>query len=689
LTALIPAGNSDDLTRGATGAFAIQPCGVLAVLDSDLRTLLRVSANIDRFFGVAAAEALGRDPVSVFGSRLSGKLRSELGTKPRLDGPISVQRTIDGRRRRLQVKAWRSGGYVVVEVEPLFALGSRRLLGSVNQWLADLARASHPDDLLATLVESIADISGFERVMVCHFEDHGNGVVIAENQADGQASMHGQRFPSAVFPPEQRARFVNSPLRSVPDLTADDVPLVPDQWPQGPDLSTSVLAAPNGLKRNLSEYLGARALLTVSVMSETGLWGMVVCTHSRPHALSPTVRDATYTLVQMAGQRLFLLKARIEAAFLGWVQQFRERLAGDMAGQRTPAQRLRESGDEWQSLFRAHGITLVARGHISSVGTTPGDAVIASLTRRLESRPGRAHFLSECLHDDPLCHGLSLGPSCGLMAVALPATGHTPGWLMLFRPRHRGSVYWAGNPMTPVISGQEARAAALKQPLELWQQETRYQSEPWDRIEKQGAEDLAEDLAVLSSAREVAELNQQLEEERQALARANSRLEQMATRDSLTGLSNRYAMEQALDDALARAERYGESFSVVLVDVDHFKQVNDTYGHDTGDRVLRAVAGAMANSLRETDRIGRWGGEEFVVIVCHSQAGDAAGLAERLRSGLETLEVPGFSGSVTASFGLAGWQPGDRRKTVVARADGAMYQAKKDGRNRVVLAGDA
>ncbi|MGM0570306.1 diguanylate cyclase [Marinobacter sp.] len=668
---------------------AIQACGAILVLDSELNTVVQASANLLQIMGVPAGGACESTPSEVLGPRLLRALRSGLRKGPQLDGPLSVRRYLNGRQCRLQIRAWRREGHVIVEIEPLFSLGKRRLLGSVNQWLGDLARASHPDDLLATLVESIADIGGFERVMVCHFESQGNGVVIAENQGAGGATMLGQRFASSFFPEEQRERFLALPLRSIPDLTSADVPLIPVDYLQQPDLSTSVLAAPSEHKREQCLSLNAGALLSLSVISENGLWGVVVCTSSRPQELSPTVRDATYTLVQMASQRLFLLKARIESAFLSRVQQVRERLAEDMSLHRTPASRLRESGEEWQALFRAHGIVIIARNAVAVVGNTPSETVIRVLANRLADHARGGHWRSECLHDEPLCHELGMGDSCGLLAVALPSTSVTGEWLMFFRPRHREAVYWSGSPLTPVISRQEARAAPLQQPLKCWQQEMRHHSETWERVEVLGAQDLAEDLAVLSSSCEIAELNEKLEEERKALARANEQLREMATRDSLTGLWNRYAMEQALDDALARAERYGEPFSVLLVDVDHFKQFNDVYGHETGDEVLRAVASIMAGALRETDRVGRWGGEEFVVIVSRTDGDDAASLAERLRALVENLEVPGIPRPVTASFGVACWQAGDRRKAVLARADEAMYRAKEKGRNRVERADGA
>jgi len=177
-----------------------------------------------------------------------------------------------------------------------------------------------------------------------------------------------------------------------------------------------------------------------------------------------------------------------------------------------------------------------------------------------------------------------------------------------------------------------------------------------------------------------------LERERKALASANQRLEQLAHFDPLTQVWNRYRIEQAIDAELVAAQRYGAQFGVLLFDVDHFKAINDTYGHALGDDVLVTLAHQVEASLRGCDHLGRWGGEEFVVLARHADCTALAGLAERLRVLITTLHVEGLDTPLTVSVGVAAWQPEDSCKTLVARADQAMYRAKHAGRNRVEVA---
>lgn len=197
---------------------------------------------------------------------------------------------------------------------------------------------------------------------------------------------------------------------------------------------------------------------------------------------------------------------------------------------------------------------------------------------------------------------------------------------------------------------------------------------------------LGENLTLAISAYEISTLNMHLEQERKALALANQRLEQLAHFDPLTQVWNRYRIEQAIDAELVAAKRYGAAFALLLFDVDHFKQINDAYGHGVGDEVLVSLARLVETSLRGCDHLGRWGGEEFVVLATHSDEEAAMGLAERLRSLVATLHVSGLDQPITVSIGVAIWQPGDSCKTLMSRADVAMYRAKRSGRNRVEVA---
>ncbi len=152
--------------------------------------------------------------------------------------------------------------------------------------------------------------------------------------------------------------------------------------------------------------------------------------------------------------------------------------------------------------------------------------------------------------------------------------------------------------------------------------------------------------------------------------------------DSLTRVFNRRYIAQKLDEEVARAKRYQRALSVIMLDIDHFKKVNDTYGHAIGDDVLRALAASVKERIRQTDVFGRWGGEEFLLVLPDTPLESAARLAEDLRlqiSQLRIFPVP----QVTASFGVTSYRSGDTADTLVQRADDLMYEAKAAGRNRV------
>ncbi len=152
--------------------------------------------------------------------------------------------------------------------------------------------------------------------------------------------------------------------------------------------------------------------------------------------------------------------------------------------------------------------------------------------------------------------------------------------------------------------------------------------------------------------------------------------------DALTGLSNRVKLDEALESEMRRAQRYRNAFSIIILDIDHFKRVNDTYGHLAGDEVLKAVAGLLTDNLRETDTAGRWGGEEFLILLPHQDRAGARRLADKLRIAIESADFPGV-GTITASLGVTAHAAGDTLQGLVERADAALYTAKRSGRNRV------
>lgn len=161
-----------------------------------------------------------------------------------------------------------------------------------------------------------------------------------------------------------------------------------------------------------------------------------------------------------------------------------------------------------------------------------------------------------------------------------------------------------------------------------------------------------------------------------------------ATRDALTDTGNRAALEIAADREIALARRTGQPCSILVIDIDHFKGINDRYGHSAGDRVLVDVAQQLRHSCRESDSVFRFGGEEFVVLLSQTDEGCAASIAERIRASLATMRSSYQQQSIriTASIGIAGLNRGESLQAWFERADQALYQAKQAGRNQVVRA---
>jgi diguanylate cyclase (GGDEF)-like protein len=200
--------------------------------------------------------------------------------------------------------------------------------------------------------------------------------------------------------------------------------------------------------------------------------------------------------------------------------------------------------------------------------------------------------------------------------------------------------------------------------------------------------DFAELKARLRSMLRIKRLQEALEEREKELLEVNERLRHMSQTDGLTGLDNRRHLNERLEEMFQHAQRLSEPFSCVMCDLDHFKSVNDTYGHQAGDEVLKQLSHILKDEAREIDRVGRYGGEEFMLLLPGTVLDAAVTFAERVRKRIEgnTFTFPGGTLTRTASFGVSGW-PHPKVKaadSLVRAADDALYVAKETGRNRAI-----
>jgi diguanylate cyclase (GGDEF)-like protein len=199
-----------------------------------------------------------------------------------------------------------------------------------------------------------------------------------------------------------------------------------------------------------------------------------------------------------------------------------------------------------------------------------------------------------------------------------------------------------------------------------------------ERLRKDREIDRLTNVELARAYRELRELNRQLE-------RQTAELQRLSNLDGLTGLHNRRALDARLETELARSRRSGAPLSLLMLDIDDFKEVNDRFSHTVGDEVLKHLAQLMCSQLRDVDLCARYGGEEFVVVMPDTGTSGAVEVAEKLRGVIESESWDGLHHRIqlTVSLGVASLRPQEDGSTLLARADAMLYRAKRLGKNRV------
>jgi diguanylate cyclase (GGDEF)-like protein len=239
--------------------------------------------------------------------------------------------------------------------------------------------------------------------------------------------------------------------------------------------------------------------------------------------------------------------------------------------------------------------------------------------------------------------------------------------------------------LSTIIEGQALKLNHLRASLVFAKQGARWLIEHMHLSFPSTDHDADESYPV----KELEERNQVLrrlvEQRTQALQEALNEIKYLANTDKLTGIPNRTKIDDVLNLELQRAERHQCQFGLILLDIDHFKHINDEFGHLTGDRVLQELASLVAQRLRRSDTFGRWGGEEFLVLCPEADPETAYFVANTLRQQIAN-HCFGEINHATASFGVTTYALGDTAESVIARADAALYESKQAGRNCVTLA---
>ena len=663
---------------------SIQPHGCLLVFDEAHRHILQCSDNLHDIIGIRPSELLGASTLPQ--SALLTSLIECLNGLQTIESVQTRQLTLPSgtQEQSFHLSSWRCDTGRVVELQAIPASPPSHWVDSLSHWSLQLESCNDQKTLLQVLTDAIRVLSRYDRVMVYRFDSDWNGQVISESRRADVDGYLGHHFPASDIPPQVRRLYHINPLRVIVDSQAEASPLLATPGSETPaplDLSPGLLRGVSPIHQTYLQNMGVRASFSIALFSRGQLWGLVACHHGQHRPADPDSLLAANVLVRLASQRRELLQYEAQAEFFRRVLRNR-RLLLQGNRQSSPQQLIEHHGKTWLQLFRACGGALIYEDQgLQSWQDTPDAPVIAEIIKQLQAKASRhIPWYSDCLEDSELSIDGSLNGHAGLLALPLVSARSSNSWLLFFRRELLQFHQWAG-PLKDQPSYVDGKPVLTpRQSFSSWQQRVEGKSESWREVEIRAAQELAENLSTALTFHEINRLNNQL-------SKVNEQLQTMVRTDPLTGIWNRYYIQEELIRLTEAARRYNHPFSVIFFDIDRFKDFNDQHGHQAGDRVLRSISECLQSRLRSADVLGRWGGEEFIIVAGNTEQTEAVQLAERVREAVAELDL-GELGHVTISLGVTQWREDEDGNSLVNRADEAMYQAKADGRNRVAVPAD-
>jgi len=584
----------------------------------------------------------------------------------------------------LTVTAHRVAGAAIIEVEPsgrpASAAGTLATIRSVTERISE---ASDMLDACRVAAREAKRITGYDRVLIYKFLADGSGSVIAEEKDDHLPTFLNHRYPASDIPKQARDLYRRNAIRIIPDVGYVPAPLMPVLSPttnKPLDMSHCILRSVSPVHIRYLQNMGVGASMSVSLLQRGDLWGLIACHNTTAKFVPYETQEICRHLGQILSQQIRSREENDVFRSAHTLASARIKVLSALTDAEDPEAILVNLCPDLQAIVPSHGFALCGRETVVKAGHAPSDEQIRQLADWLVPRMSASEvFATDHLSEQYAEAAAFAAEASGLLSINLP--GEDPTLLMWFRAEQIEEVKWAGNPHQPVEPGSSLGALNPRKSFATWRETKRGRSRPWEPSDIESVQLFAARAAFLLQQQRVRELNQSLRE-------ANDQLSMLATTDGLTGVANRRAFDERLEQEWARASRLGTSVALLIFDLDFFKQYNDHFGHQAGDDCLRQIAKVTSAGRRPVDLAARIGGEEFAVLLPDTSLEGATRVAETIRTLVEALHIDhpeGPMGIMTASFGVAALKPGraESAQDLMQAADRALYEAKRKGRNQV------
>jgi two-component system, chemotaxis family, sensor kinase Cph1 len=656
---------------------SIQPHGLLLLFGAATGTLTHRAGDCERLIGLVPTDYPKVD--ALLGVSIDDLIVA--CQRNRNDEPVyvGVVRPLD--REPLAMMAHRTGRFVVVELMQAEIESSAGLAMDMAGTITQHINASQTlAEACNVAVEQVRAIVGFDSVMVYRFLDDGSGSVIAQSKAARAKCYLGHRFPASDIPRQARALYRRNLIRIIPDVAYQPAPIEPMRDGSPIDMSHCILRSVAPVHIDYMKNMGLGASMSVSLLVDDHLWGLIICHHYEPRQV-PVESQLFCRHIGAALSGFVLNFERSQDKLLEALQS--EKLDAILAvidSGGDPERLLRTSSEDIKELIDCTGLVLLDEGElVAGVGDFPDATALRELSSLIETLLGEEQSFSIDRLGEELSDPAIATRASGVLAVRLEAA--RPLLALWLRQEQIEEIHWAGEPPADENSLGPQKSLTPRKSFATWRELVKGRSRPWMRQEIEAAQVFKTRVGSAMQRHRLVSLNAKL-------GKANALLSAQATTDALTGLPNRRLFDERLRAEWERARRQKTQIAIAAIDIDHFKDFNDAYGHPAGDECLKQVARAIGSTCRSMDLAARLGGEEFAVLLPEIDAGGAAIVAERLRAiieGLYIIHPLGGDRGVTISLGIAVASPSADKEALglLSAADEALYRAKASGRNSV------
>ena len=629
---------------------SIQSHGVLVVLDTDARTVLLASENCSRVFDAPVERVLSADLVDLLGAEAADAVLGVADGRRDSFNPVVVGGGL------WDAIVHRVGRYVIVEFEPRDPDGPSPAISGVLEAIRRLSQVKTVEQLRRDTVEAISELTGFDRVMLYHFHPDGHGEVVAERRAEGMEPFLGLHFPASDIPQQARALYLTKLSRPIVDterpvaslLTMPDSPI-----DAGLDLGVANLRSVSPYHLQFMRNMGQASTLSFSLVSDGALIGMITCAHRSEHRIPFPVRAILEILANQVALQLSSIAEIDRLGATSRIREFRTVLVRQFGESEELINGLLDGAVSLFDVLPADGVVVSIGGSRRSAGHAPAADEFETWMRNRRDLGMDALVTNSLGLDDPEL-AASWGNTAGLLVVPLGPTDY----FALFRQEVISTVDWLGDQ----TSTNRRDDLSPRLSFSSWTQSVRGSAPAWGIVEAE-AQQLGRDIEISLHRR------------------AESHLAAAALNDALTGIPNRRFLDKRLD--LDLLQRHDGSTALLFIDLDRFKAVNDSLGHDVGDDLLIEVADRLASLVRAEDTVARLGGDEFVIVCSDASLEQSKVLADRVLAGLRTpITVGTHTIELSASVGIALTTPGMTPTELLRMADVSMYRAKSQGGDR-------